>query len=112
MRVILCVLIALTAAACGSPEDTGPVQTYEVAGVITRLPDGPGTELMIRHDEIPDFVNGQGEVVGMSAMTMGFPVADGIDLTNFAVDDSVGFTFVVRWGQPRPLELTKMEKRS
>ena len=112
MRVLLCVLTALLAAACGPSESSGPVQTYDVAGVISRLPDGPGTELMIRHDEIPNFVNGQGEVVGMSAMTMGFPVADGIDLTNFAVDDSVRFTFVVRWGQPRPLELTKMAKRN
>jgi hypothetical protein len=111
MKTLACLLAALLLTACGSPEPSGPLQTYEVAGVITRLPEGPGTELMIRHDEIPDFTNAAGEVVGMGKMTMGFPVADGVDLDNFAVGDSVQFTFVVRWGQPRPLELTRMEKR-
>lgn len=111
MKTTARLLIALFLTACGSPEASGPVQTYEVAGVITRLPERPGTELMIRHDEIPDFTNAAGEVVGMSKMTMGFPIADGVNLSNFAVGDSVRFTFVVRWGQPRPLELTRMEKR-
>jgi hypothetical protein len=111
MKRILLSLSLLLAACGGGDDPTGPVQTYEVAGVITRLPAGPGTELMIRHDEIPDFVNRAGETVGMNAMVMGFPVAESVDLAAFAEGDSVGFTFVVRWGQPRPLELTRMEKR-
>jgi Cu/Ag efflux protein CusF len=104
-------LIVLFLVACGGAEPAGPVQSYDVAGVITRLPAGAGTELMIRHDEIPDFVNRAGETVGMSAMVMGFPVADSVDLSSFAEGDSVHFTFVVRWDQPKPLELTRMEKR-
>ena len=47
----------------------------------------------------------------MGAMVMGFPVAESVDLTSFAEGDSVSCTFVARWGQPSPLELTRMEKR-
>lgn len=111
MKRILLSLTLLLAACGGSSEPSGPVQSYDVAGVITQLPAGPGTELMIRHDEIPDFVNRAGETVGMNAMVMGFPVAESVDLSAFAEGDSVAFTFVVRWGQPSPLELTRMEKR-
>lgn len=103
---------ALLLAACSSGgETTGPVQSYDVDGVITQLPAGPGTELMIRHEAIPDFVNRAGEAVGMKAMVMGFPVAESVDIGSFAEGDSVAFTFVVRWGQPKPLELTRMERR-
>jgi hypothetical protein len=111
MKRSLLSLVLFLAACGGGGESTGPVQSYDVAGVITQLPAGPGTELMIRHDEIPGFVNGAGEVVGMKAMVMGFPVAEEVDLSAFAEGDSVQFTFVVRWGQPKPLELTRMEKR-
>jgi hypothetical protein len=104
--------LALVAACAGSPETaSGPVQIYEVAGVIAQLPAGPGKELMIRHDEIPDFVNSEGKVIGMKPMTMGFPTGDGLDLTAFAVGDSVGFHLEVRWGQPGPLRITELAKR-
>lgn len=105
-------VLALVAACAGAPETaSGPVQVYEVAGVITRLPTGPGTELMIRHDAIPDFVNSEGSVVGMGAMTMGFPTDEELDLSGFAPGDSIGFRFEVRWGQPGPLRITELEKR-
>jgi Cu/Ag efflux protein CusF len=104
--------LALVAACASAPEkSSGPVQVYEVAGVITRLPAGPGTELMISHDEIPEFVNSEGNVIGMRAMTMGFPTDAGLDLSKFAPGDSVGFRFEVRWGQPDPLRITALEKR-
>jgi len=109
-RLIL--TIALFATACGSGDSApGQQQTYDVAGVITRLPAGPGTELMVRHDAIPGFVNSAGEITGMRAMVMGFPVADSVDLSGFAEGDSVSITFVVRWGQPNPFELTRMDRR-
>ncbi len=103
--------LAFVAACAGAPETpSGPVQVYEVAGVITRLPAGPGTELMISHEEIPDFVNAEGNVIGMKAMTMGFPTDEGLDLSAFAPGDSVGFRFEVRWGQPNPLRITELKK--
>ena len=108
----LLVALVSVAGCAGAPETaSGPVQVYEVAGVITRLPAGPGTELMISHDEIPDFVDSEGNVIGMRAMTMGFPTDDGLDLSGFAPGDSVGFRFEVRWGQPSPLRIKVLEKR-
>ena len=106
-------LALIFVAACAStPEPpSGPVQVYVVAGVITRLPAGPGTELMIRHQEVPGFVNAEGEVIGMRAMTMGFPTDDGLDLDGFVAGDSVDFRFEVRWGQPGPLRITALTKR-
>lgn len=92
-------------------DDSTPVQRYDVDGVISRLPDGAGTEFMIRHDEIPDFVNASGDTVGMNAMTMGFPVAEELSLEGFAPGDSVRFTFEVRWGGTPPLRLTRLENR-
>ena len=109
--------LVLIAACAGTPETSGSgsgsgsVQIYEVGGVITRLPSGPGTELMIRHDAIPGFVNSAGEVIGMNSMTMGFPTDDGLDLSGFAPGDSVGFRFEVRWEQPGPLRITELKKR-
>lgn len=99
---------------CGggsTTDDSTPIQRYEVDGVISRLPDGAGTEFMIRHEEIPDFVNASGDTVGMNAMTMGFPPAKDLSLEGFAPGDSVRFTFEVRWGGSPPLRLTHLEKR-
>lgn len=106
-------ILLFTAAACSgpTPEPVGAIQTYEVNGVIARLPAGAGTELMIQHEPIPDFVNAAGDTVGMKAMTMGFPTAESVDLQGLAPGDSVSVRFVVRWGQPRPLELTEIARR-
>ena len=111
--LFLVVVAVLATVGCSSdpPAAEGPVQAYEVDGVLARLPEGPGTELMITHEEIPGFVNAEGDTVGMAAMTMGFPPAEEVSLEGFAPGDSVAIRFEVRWGQPKPLRLTHMEKR-
>ena len=91
-------------------EEPTDVQRYDVRGIVRQLPGPGGQELMIRHEAIPDFVNSSGEAVGMDAMTMGFPVADEVDLSAFAPGDSVRFVFEVRWGGSPPLRLTSMEE--
>lgn len=112
-HLALTLLATTTLASCSSQREptAAPAQTYEVRGVVARLPDGPGTELMISHEAIPDFVNVAGDTVGMNAMTMGFPVAEQVDLEGFVPGDSVLIRFEVRWGQPKPLQLTRMERR-
>ena len=88
------------------------VHSYLVRGVIRSLPDpetGAG-RLLIRHEAIPELVGAGGEVEGMAAMTMPFPVADGLDLTGLAVGDVVGFELRVDWEAARAVAVTANEK--
>ena len=63
-------------------DDEGPGQSYTVRGEVVAVPGGggPTDQLRIRHEPIPDFVGFDGDVVGMSSMTMPFPTADSVDL--------------------------------
>jgi len=81
-----------------------PTETYEVRGEVVSLPvEGqPLSELRIRHEHIPDFVNFAGEnpvnaagVRGMEAMTMPFPAEPGVIPGGLAVGDKVLFTLAV-----------------
>ena len=71
--------------------------TYDTRGEITALPtaDQPTSSLLIRHEAIPEFVDESGETVGMNTMTMPFPIAESINLGEFAVGDKVAVTFEV-----------------
>lgn len=93
--------------------DAGPtVYTYSVRGIIQSLPDpetGAG-RLRIRHEAIPDLVGQSGEVEGMAAMTMPFPVAEETDLASLAVGDVVRFELRVDWQAGRPVVVTSIEK--
>ncbi len=120
-------LLLLPLAACGgdgaetaAPEGTETagetpaaydVQTYEVRGQITGLPDDadPQANLTIRHEAIDDFVSMNGEVVGMSSMSMPFPVADDVDLAEREVGDKVRFTLSVDWDGDPAYQVTSME---
>lgn len=76
---------------------------YKVRGIIESLPEAgkPASELMIRHEAINDFVDGQGAVVGMNAMTMPFPkLAPDVTLDGFAVGDKIAFEFSNTWSGP------------
>ncbi|MEM9420094.1 MAG: copper-binding protein [Planctomycetota bacterium] len=91
-----------TAPSAPSSAESTPSNTkiYVVRGVISNLPtpEKPAAELSIKHEAIPDFVDSEGKTVGMDVMTMPFPVAEGLDLAEFSVDDKVEVTFVVTWG--------------
>jgi hypothetical protein len=100
--------VATGAAGCGratGPSDKGKPATsvagrlYRVRGEIYQLPDPqiPGASLMIRHEAIPDFVNQQGEKVGMAAMTMAFEPAPGLSWPDLQVGDKVEFDLQVDW---------------
>ena len=99
----------------GVPAETAAAseaRTYQVRGIIQSLPDpetGAG-RLKIRHEAIPDLVGQSGEVEGMDAMTMPFPVDAAVDLAGFAVGDVVGFELTVDWEADRPVAVTTMEK--
>ena len=99
------------AAAPATPPDEGPPdQTYTLNGHIVALPtdDRP---MQINHEAIPDFKNAAGEEVGMGAMTMPFPLADGVDISDLQVGDPVEFTFEVRWSSDEKYHITSISKR-
>ena len=119
-RLALLGLGLAVAAACGPAADQAAApagdgasaSTYSVRGVIQSLPDpetGAG-QLRIRHEAIPDLVGQSGEVEGMAAMTMPFPLAAEVDLSGFAAGDAVRFDLRVDWQAARPVAVTAMEK--
>lgn len=117
--VLAAACTGLLACGGGSGDDSTPadaddatVQRYEVDGIVRQLPGSGGKELMIRHVAIPDFVNARGDTIGMDAMTMGFPLADGVDLSAIAPGDTVVFNFEVNWDGSPPLRLTAMRPRT
>lgn len=114
----LCITLGCSEAA-EKPEGAAAatVTTYQTRGEIVALPAAgsvagsadPG--LSIRHEAIPDFTDAHGEKVGMKAMTMPFPPADGLDLAGFAVGDKVAVTFEVTWGgEHNGWQATALEK--
>lgn len=109
--------IALCAGACApAPQEPEPVsepdQVYTVRGEVMGLPQGPGElrQLRVRHESVPDFVDSEGEVVGMASMTMPFPVAEDVDMDDLETGDKVEMTFEVRWNDGRPLRVVGLEE--
>jgi len=102
---------AETTAAADDAATANDVQNYEVRGQITGLPDDadPQANLTIRHEAIDQFVSMNGEVVGMSSMSMPFPVADEVDLGEMEVGDKVRFTLTVDWDGDPAYQVTTME---
>ena len=104
------------AAACGpAPPERAPApsaRTYQVRGLLEVLPDpttGAG-QLRIRHEAIPELVGASGEVEGMPAMSMPFPVAGDLDLVGLAVGDRVRFELTVDWQAGRPVTVTAIDR--
>ena len=85
-------------------------QTYSTRGVVRQLAAPPGQELYIHHEEIPTFVDMDGEMVGMGSMAMPFPVSEAPIPEDLAVGDKVAFDFEVRWQGSPPMRLLKLTK--
>ena len=124
VAILVCSLFLLWATGCApaekessheSPEISGEaagagVKVYTVRGQITQLPDPerPGSQLMVHHEMIPDFENAEGEVVGMNAMIMPFPLAEGLSLEGFEPGDKVEMTFEMRFKPKTFYEVTEL----
>jgi hypothetical protein len=106
------VVCSLGLSSCGEGSGSNPSQQtaapdarYTTQGRVAMVvsPDSPASTFKIHHEAIPNFVNGQGEVVGMNSHPMDFPnVAEGIDVGSLKVGDPVRFTFDVTWGESTP----------
>lgn len=100
LRVLGLAAAALLFGGCrekaAEPEKTTTVHSYTVRAQVASVPvaGDPRTEFSARHESIPEF-KGPGDEVGMSAMTMPFPLKDGVTLDGIAVGDKVEITFEV-----------------
>lgn len=83
----------LGASAC---KDEAPGARYTVRGAIENLTEAKGAQVaLIRHEAIPDFVDGYGKQRTMPSMAMAFGVERGVSLDGVAIGDPVEITFVV-----------------
>lgn len=108
------VLLTMVAGGCSESEPPPPPapQTYVVRGVVVQMPDpaDPATAFRVAHEAIEDFQDGEGRVVGMDAMTMDFPLADGVRLRRISVGNKVELTLRVDWSGPKPMEVTRVRQ--
>lgn len=105
---------ALLATVCGGPGsgESPPAEaarTYTVRGRVVTPPADDDGEIRLTHEAIDDFVSADGEVVGMDAMTMTFPLAGGIDAAALAVGDVVEFDLRVDWTSEPPAVVTRLD---
>lgn len=72
---------------------------YTVRGIVRQLPKAESGQhsVMIRHQEIPDYVDIDGKKVGMRAMTMPFTLDQSLDITALKVGDEIEFDLISRW---------------
>ncbi len=113
--LILASLLVAAAAgvgACSPPRQKDEVHRYTVRGQVAALPrpGRPGSELLIHHEPVPDFVDFSGKKVGMQSMTMPFPLADGVSLAGIDRGDKVEMSFEVRWHGAPPLQVTEIHE--
>lgn len=126
LAVSIPILALLLVAACGggageptakddddapSPTAVTDARTYQVRGQVTGLPDpaDPMANFTIRHEAIDDFESMDGEVVGMSSMSMPFPVGSEVSLDGVEVGDKVSFTLEVDWDGDPAYQVTSLE---
>ncbi|MEO1235908.1 MAG: copper-binding protein [Planctomycetota bacterium] len=95
----------------GPAPPSADAEVYHVRGVVAQVPRGDGgpSEFQVRHEEIPDFKDQDGQEVGMPIMTMPFPVARGLDISELQVGDKVEVTFVVEWNADDPWQATAVQ---
>jgi len=96
--------------------------SYTVRGQVVDVPDpaNPVSEFAVRHEAIDDFKSATGEVVGMGAMNMPFPLGPGVSLADLKIGDIIEMDFEVqyqpatKWFATRIVKLpadTKLEFR-
>lgn len=105
------VVAALSIAAC--EREPAPDARYTTQGRVVMVPTrkSPASTLKIHHEAIPNFVDGQGKVVGMPSHPMDFPsAAEGIDLDALEVGQAVRFTFDVYWQPQTRWVISELER--
>lgn len=107
--------LALVFAGCGSEpateETSGPgPATYTVRGRVVAMPSTSDGEIQVEHEAIDDLVDFRGDVVGMDAMTMFFPLGEGAVAEEIVAGDIVEFDLLVDWNAEPLSKITRIEK--
>ncbi len=86
-------------------------RSYTVRGAVRSLPqpDDPASSFQLHHEAIPEFVGIDGDVVGMTPMTMPFPVQPGQLPAGLTVGDPVEMTFRVDWEGSPAIEVVEIK---
>jgi Cu/Ag efflux protein CusF len=109
------VALAFLLGACTSEptdgEAAGPEPaSYTVRGRVVAMPSTPSGEIQIEHEAIHEFVDFRGDVVGMDAMTMFFPLAEGVASEEIVAGDIVEFDLLVDWNAEPLSKITRIAK--
>lgn len=106
----LAALLALAGCAGGGEEEPSGGRTYTVRGQVRQLPSAGNPLISVAHEAIDDYVDRQGEKVGMDPMTMPFPVAEEVSLEGIATGDVVEFDLHVDWQSEDPVRVTAIRE--
>ena len=89
-----------------------PAKSYTTTGQVRALPsEVPGSELVIFHEQIDDFIGADGRVQPMRGHAMPFPnIADTVQLDGLEPGDRVRFTFLVDWAADPVYIVTELEE--
>ena len=111
VRWAVLLLILGTILSC-TAKDSGSGRTYTTRGQVIQLPDpaNPGTGLTLNHEAVDQFMDRQGEIVGMDPMSMPFPVAKDVSLDGIQVGDVVEFKLHVDWSAEPAAEITEIRE--
>jgi hypothetical protein len=108
---ITALLLLLAACTSAAPPMADGARVYTVRGEVVAPPSpvAAGTQVLVRHEAIDDFVDATGKVVGMDAMVMPFDVAPPVAAKDLAVGDKVEIRFTMDWKGPR-LRVDRIER--
>ncbi len=82
------------------------LHTYSVRGVVRHIGED---SVQVRHEEVPDFRDLDGEPVGMSAMTMDFALGPGVEVEAVNVGDKIEFRLNVDFEADTPAWIDQLE---
>jgi len=105
------VLLLLAACSASAPPAGEGARVYTVRGEVAAPPTPvtAGTQVLLRHEAIDDFVDATGKTVGMDAMVMPFDVVPPVSAKDLAVGDKVEMRFSMDWKGPR-LRVERIER--
>lgn len=92
--------------------ESAPDAVYVVRGIVVQVPDAADatSEFRVRHEAIDNFKNSSGEVVGMGAMEMSFPLKEVSLVADVKPGDVLELTFEDFYKPRRMYFVTKIVK--